>query len=87
AILAAVNGATLEEMVADYMLSFENYFGVEKGSEQYELIGQTVPDMFKTINGGKKVTNANVQKVAENYLLKTVKITKAQLKDLRQNLQ
>ena len=87
ALLAALNGATMDEMIADYMLSFENYFGVKKGTEQYTLIGQTIPDMFKTINGNKAVTDKNLAKVAENYVLNTVKITKDQLEAIRKNLQ
>ena len=79
ALLEALCGATLEEMTEDYMLSFENYFGVQKGTEQYTLIGQTIPDMFKAMNDGKKVTNKNVQAVAKNYALKTVGLTKEQL--------
>lgn len=61
------------------MLSFENYFGVQKGSEQYALIGQTIPDMFKTMNGGNVVTNKTVKAVAEKYALETVGLTKEQL--------
>ncbi|MBR7064967.1 MAG: tyrosine-protein phosphatase, partial [Treponema sp.] len=87
AILAAINEATMKEMVEDYMLSFENYFGVKKDSEQYKLIAQTVPDMFKAINGGRKVDNQTVQWVAERYLLKKVKLTRKQLKELKKVLQ
>ena len=87
AVLEAVNGATLEEMTADYMTSFENYFGVKKGTEQYSMIGQTIPDMFKSLNGGKTVTNKNVGAVAEKYLLTTVGLTSGQLAAVRANLQ
>lgn len=72
ALLEAVSGATIEEMTDDYMKSFENYYGVQKGTERYELIGKTISDMFTELNGGKQVTNKNIGKIADVYLQKTV---------------
>ncbi len=79
ALLEALCGATLEEITEDYMLSFENYYGIQKGSEQYALFSQAISDMFKTMNAGKSVTNKNVKAVTEKYVLDTVALTKAQL--------
>lgn len=87
AILEAICDATLEEIIIDYMMSYENYYGVQKGTEQYKIISQTVPNMFKTINGGKSVTNKNVKRVAENYLLNTVGLTPSELSILKAALQ
>lgn len=87
AILEAICDATLEEMEADYMISFENYFGVQKGTDQYKIIAQTIPDIFKTLNNGKPVTNKNVKRVAENYLLNTVGLTPSELSMLKVALQ
>jgi hypothetical protein len=86
AVLEAASGATLEEMSADYMISFENYFGVKKASPQYEAIGRTIPDMFKVMNHDKAVTDKTVGKVAEKYLRETVGLTDKQLTDIRENL-
>lgn len=40
ALLAAFMGADYEELVEDYMCSYECFYHLEKGSEQYEAIRQ-----------------------------------------------
>ena len=37
AVLEALMGATAEEITADYMVTYYNYYGVEPGTEQYEV--------------------------------------------------
>lgn len=86
-ILEALNGASLAEMTEDYMLSFENYFGVKKDTKQYELIGKTIADQFRDINSGKAVSDNDVAKVTEDYLINTVKMTAEQLAAIKANLQ
>ncbi|MCR5606232.1 MAG: SAM-dependent chlorinase/fluorinase [Treponema sp.] len=86
-ILEAINGASLAEMTEDYMLSFENYFGVKKDTKQYELIGKTIIDQFKDINSGKDVSDKDVAKVTEDYLINTVKMTAEQIAAIKANLQ
>lgn len=85
-VLEALCGATIEEMDDDFMISYENLYGLKKGSSQYTAIKQTVPEMFKTISGTKKITNGNVQSLAENYLKKTVGLSNEQITALRNNL-
>lgn len=38
AILECLMGATADEVLADYMVTYYNYYGVEAGSEQYDAI-------------------------------------------------
>ncbi len=38
AVLEGLAGATYDEIVADYMMSFCNYYGIEVGSEEYETV-------------------------------------------------
>ena len=40
AVLECLMGASPEEVVADYMRTYENYYGLEPGSEQYARIAQ-----------------------------------------------
>ncbi len=37
-IIEALCGATYEELVDDYFVTYHNYYGVEKGSKKYEII-------------------------------------------------
>ncbi len=79
-------GATVDEIVEDYMLSYENYYGVEKGTERYELISKIILNLFADINGGKSVTDKNVKKVAETYLLNKVRLSPTQIDAIKDNL-
>ena len=88
AILEALNGATLEEITQDYMTSFENYYNVQKNRAQYDEISKSVKYMFSnTTKNGKAPTNKNLQSAVENYLVKTVGLTEAQVQAVKDNLQ
>ena len=41
AVIELAMGASLDEAVEDYMKTYENYYGVEKGSEKYEMIANS----------------------------------------------
>ena len=86
AVLEALCGATIEEMDDDYMLSYENMYGLKKTSTQYIAINKSISEIFKEISGGKKVTNSNVQSLAETYVKKTVGLTTEELAKLKENL-
>jgi len=86
ALLSAIMGATVDEVVEDYMTSYENYYKVEKGSPRYELISKIIMNLFSDINKGKSVTDKSIKKVAESYLLNQVKLTPAQLDAIKDNL-
>ena len=86
AILASLCGATIEDIDADFMVSYENYNGIKKGSPQYESINQTLDRIFAKINGGKKVTNKKLQSLAEKYLIEEVGLTKEEVDKLREKL-
>ena len=81
ALLEALSDATMDEIVADYMESYENYYGVEKGTEQYDMIAKIITDFFETMNGRPFPYNA-VKTVAEQYVLNTVGLTADELATL-----
>ena len=37
-VLEALTGAAEEEIIADYMLSYSNYYGIEPGTDKYDTI-------------------------------------------------
>lgn len=86
ALLSAIMGATVDEVVEDYMISYENYYGVEKGTERYEIISKIILNLFSDINNGKRITDKNIKRVAENYLLNQVKLSQDQLNAIKVNL-
>ncbi len=86
AVLEALCGSSMEEITDDYMLSFTNYYGVKKDTSQYKEIAKAVDYMFAKINGGKPVTDKNIQAVTEKYLLKTVELSQSQIDSIKKNL-
>ncbi len=74
AVLEALMGANLQEIVADYMKSYENYYGVKAGSDQYDAIAKSniVASLTTAMCGLTKdvdISGINLSKFAEWYLL------------------
>ena len=53
ALLECLMGATLEEVIDDYMITYYNYYGVEKGSENYDAVLNN--NLIKVLNTTFKV--------------------------------
>ena len=87
-LLESLMGATQEEIVADYMVSYENYYHVQKGSEQYKLIAQVAEGMLRDMAGLEKdadLSKVDLSKAAEDYLL-GIGLTADQITSLKTNL-
>ena len=82
ALLEALCGASMDEIIADYMESYENYYGVEKGTEQYDMISSIITDFFMTMNGRPFPWDA-VGTVAENYARNAIGLTDDEISSLR----
>ena len=65
-LLEMLMGATEDEIIADYMVSYFNYYGVEPGTEKYDMIVEkNIKLMLETASGGDK----DLQAGAISYLL------------------
>src|SRR5699024_2545301 len=87
-LLEALMGASQKEIVADYMVSYENYYHVEKNSEQYKLISEVAVGMLRVLAGLKKdadLSKVDLQKAAEDYLT-GIGLTADQISALKTNL-
>lgn len=87
-LLEALMGATKQEIVADYMVSYENYYHVEKNSEQYKLISEVAEGMLRDLAGLEKdadLSKVDLQKAAEDYLT-GIGLTASQISALKTNL-
>ena len=71
-VLEALMGASVEEMEADYMLSFTNYYGIQPGTERYELIAAAnIREMMCSVAGLDKrasLEGVDMQAAAVNWL-------------------
>ena len=91
ALLECLMGASLDEVVADYMVSYENYYGVTQAGqpEKYQLIVKNnILDMLRTIAGVEKdadPSGVDLQAAAEDYLT-GFGMTAEQLTALKTNL-
>ena len=75
-ILDSLAGATYDEIVDDYMKTYENYYGISKENEaeKYAVIRETnIDEMILYISRERKgydFSKANMSKIAEEYLLR-----------------
>lgn len=89
-LLAAAMGADLDEIVDDYMVSFENYYGVEYHSDRWTRIAQSnVIANLITIAGVEDeaaLEKTDLKAAAEAYLTETVGLTAEQVTALQETL-
>ena len=90
ALLECLMGATFDEVVADYMTTYENYYNVEKGSEQHSSIAKSniITSLTTVICGLEKdsdISGVDLAKASEEYLEK-IGMTQAEIKALKSKL-
>ena len=69
AVLEALMGASAEEITADYMVTYYNYYGVQPGTEQYDVIAAS--NIHKSLAAAFEMTSifeGDLQAAAVNYL-------------------
>ena len=72
ALLSALMGLTYDEIASDYMTSYENYYHVEKGTEQYEAVKRSNIDSMLSFIAGvetKDLENVDLSVKAEEFLI------------------
>lgn len=70
AVLECLMGASADEVIADYMLTFFNYYGVQPGTEQYNVIARkNICKSLETAFGVTDIREADLRTEAETYLL------------------
>ncbi|MDO4415055.1 MAG: tyrosine-protein phosphatase [Erysipelotrichaceae bacterium] len=88
AILEALMGASADEIAEDYMLTYCNFYGVEKNSETYRMIAEKniVPSLEKAFGiDDLYEVNDQLDELAEAYLLK-IGMSNKEITDLKNNL-
>ena len=72
ALLSALMGLTYDEIASDYMTSYENYYHVEKGTEQYEAVKRSNIDSMLSFIAGvetKDLDDVDLAAKAEEFLI------------------
>ena len=86
ALLECLMGATYEEVVADYMLTYSNYYGVEAGTEKYAAIANS--NIIKSLQaafGVEDLAAADLAAEAKEYVA-SLGLTDAEIASLMANL-
>ena len=86
ALLECFTGATYDEVVADYMKTYVNYYGVEVGSEKYNAIANS--NIIKSLQKAFDVEDlkeADLEAEAEEYI-KSLGLTDDEIAQLKANL-
>ncbi|MBR4457692.1 MAG: tyrosine-protein phosphatase [Clostridia bacterium] len=86
AILECLMGATDEEVTADYMITYFNYYGVQPGTEQYDIIANSnIRKSLAAAFGLETIEGADLQACAEAYLL-GIGLTQEEIDAVKANL-
>ena len=88
ALLSALMGLTYDEISSDYMTSYENYYHVEKGTEQYEAVKRSNIDSMLSFIAGvetKDLENVDLAAKAEEFLI-AIGMEKADIDTLKSKL-
>ena len=86
ALLECLMGATYEEVVADYMVTYTNYYGVEVGSEKYNAIaGSNIIKSLQNAFGVEDLSKADLAAEAKEYIA-SLGLTEAEIAALMNNL-
>ena len=86
AVIECFMGATANEVVNDYMLSFYNIFGIEKGTGNYDFIVKNEIEPFlASMLEVKSIYGVNLAEAAERYL-RRIGVSVREIEILRKKL-
>jgi protein tyrosine/serine phosphatase len=87
ALLECLMGATIDEVVEDYMETYVNYYGVEKGSEKYEaIVNSNIIQILNTNFHVKDVYQADLVAEAEAFLTEELGLSVDEVSALKAKL-
>ncbi|MCR4819212.1 MAG: tyrosine-protein phosphatase [Fretibacterium sp.] len=86
AVLEALMGASAVEIIADYLASFYNYFGIRPHTREYDFVAhnEILPSLAVAF-GVRDISKVNLAAAAEKYLLR-IGVPARDIEALRQKL-
>ena len=86
ALLECLTGATYEEVVSDYMVSYYNYYGITADDDRYEtIVGGNIDATLRTMYKTDDLTGADLAAEAEEYC-REIGLTDDEIAALKTNL-
>lgn len=87
ALLECLMGASVQEVLDDYMTTYVHYYGVEPGTEKYAVIAErNIQRTLETAFAVEELHKADLAKEAEAYLMEALKLTAEEVEQIRQRL-
>ena len=87
ALLECLMGATIDEVVEDYMETYVNYYGVEKGSEKYEaIVKNNIIGALQTNFKMQNAYEADLSAEAEAYMIENLGLSADEVAALKAKL-
>ena len=69
-VMEALMGASADEIVKDYMISYENYYGIKPGTEKYDMIVEkNIIQMLPIIAGTDNLEGIDLSAAAGTWLI------------------
>jgi len=85
-ILESLMGAPLDDIINDYLKSFNGIYDSSIYGEVNKENSYIVMNILSTMGNNIPVNNQNLQSIAENYLIKTIKLSAAEIESLKSKL-
>ncbi|MBR4040390.1 MAG: tyrosine-protein phosphatase [Clostridia bacterium] len=84
AVLECLMGAPAQAVVSDYMVTYENYYGVERGSERHARIAQSnICKTLAAVFGVEDIHAADLALEAQEYLARTLGLSEAEIEAVK----
>lgn len=82
-VLEALMGGLYQEIVDDYMLTYDNYYGIKLGDPRYDTIkARNVDSMLRFLCGGNDYTSGDLSGYIKSYLTTKGEMTEAEVNSL-----
>ncbi len=86
ALVELLMGASYEEIVDDYMLTYYNWFGVTKEDESYQVIADNnIVNTLQTVLETKDLKNADLTAETYQFMLE-IGLSEKEIEDIKSNL-
>ena len=86
AVIECLMGASSDEVVDDFLVSFYNYFGIESHSRDYDYVAENeIRPFLAAMFGVKDIAKVNLKDAAERYALK-IGVSAEEIETLREKL-
>lgn len=87
ALLECLMGASAEEVITDYMHTYINYYGLEKGTEKYDaVVGSNITQTLEAAFGVEDVYTADLAREAEAFVMEELGLVQQEVDALKEKL-